>query len=120
MGGTFDGFIDSPRFYSTPPESTRFVEASWRRREAVPGAGWDLERCCQRPRWVGHAREGAGGRHGGPCYPDPRKRCDTHRSVTMTDLRLAARRLLATPLFTIFAVLSLAIGVAVTTAVYSI
>jgi len=38
----------------------------------------------------------------------------------MTDLRLAARRLLATPLFTVFAVLSLAIGVAVTTAVYSI
>jgi predicted permease len=38
----------------------------------------------------------------------------------MTDLRLAARRLLATPLFTIFAVLSLAIGVAVTTAVYSV
>ena len=36
----------------------------------------------------------------------------------MTDLRLAARRLLATPLFTVFAVLSLAIGVAVTTAVY--
>jgi putative ABC transport system permease protein len=38
----------------------------------------------------------------------------------MTDLRLAARRLLATPLFTLFAVLSLAIGVAVTTAVYSV
>lgn len=38
----------------------------------------------------------------------------------MTDLRLAARRLLATPLFTIFAILSLAIGVAVTTAVYSV
>ena len=38
----------------------------------------------------------------------------------MTDLRLAARRLLATPLFTVFAVLSLAIGVAVTTAVYSV
>ena len=36
------------------------------------------------------------------------------------DLRLALRRLLATPLFTIFAVLSLAIGVAVTTAVYSV
>ena len=36
------------------------------------------------------------------------------------DLRLAARRLLATPLFTIFAVLSLAAGVAVTTAVYSV
>lgn len=36
------------------------------------------------------------------------------------DLRFAARRLLATPLFTIFAVLSLAIGVAVTTAVYSV
>jgi putative ABC transport system permease protein len=36
------------------------------------------------------------------------------------DLRLAARRLVATPLFTIFAVLSLAIGVAVTTAAYSV
>jgi predicted permease len=36
------------------------------------------------------------------------------------DLRLALRRLLATPLFTIFAVLSLAVGVAVTTAVYSV
>jgi len=36
------------------------------------------------------------------------------------DLRFAARRLLATPLFTIFAVLSLAIGVGVTTAVYSV
>lgn len=38
----------------------------------------------------------------------------------LADLRLAARRLLATPLFTIFAVLSLAVGVAVTTAVYSV
>jgi predicted permease len=37
-----------------------------------------------------------------------------------TELKLAARRLSATPLFTIFAVLSLAIGVAVTTVVYSI
>jgi putative ABC transport system permease protein len=36
------------------------------------------------------------------------------------DLKLAARRLLATPLFTIFAVLSLAVGVAVTTAAYSV
>src|SRR5687767_250883 len=36
------------------------------------------------------------------------------------DVRLAARRLLATPLFTTFAVLSLAVGVAVTTAVYSV
>ncbi len=36
------------------------------------------------------------------------------------DLKLAARRLLATPLFTTFAVLSLAAGVAVTTAVYSV
>ena len=36
------------------------------------------------------------------------------------DLKLAVRRLLATPLFTIFAVLSLAVGVAVTTAVYSV
>jgi hypothetical protein len=38
----------------------------------------------------------------------------------VADLRLAARRLLATPLFTLFAVLSLAFGVAVTTAVYSV
>ncbi len=36
------------------------------------------------------------------------------------DLRHAARRLLATPMFTIFAVLSLAVGVAVTTAGYSV
>ena len=36
-----------------------------------------------------------------------------------TDLRLAARRLAASPLFTAFAVLSLAVGIAVTTAVYS-
>jgi len=37
-----------------------------------------------------------------------------------SDLQLAARRLAATPLFTIFAVLSLAAGVGVTTAVYSV
>src|SRR5262249_56076925 len=37
-----------------------------------------------------------------------------------TDTRLALRRLAATPLFTAFAVLSLAAGVAITTAVYSI
>ncbi len=36
------------------------------------------------------------------------------------DLKLAVRRLLATPLFTIFAVLSLAVGVAVTTTVYPV
>jgi hypothetical protein len=36
------------------------------------------------------------------------------------DLRHGLRRLVATPLFTIFAVMSLAIGVGVTTAVYSI
>jgi putative ABC transport system permease protein len=36
------------------------------------------------------------------------------------DLSLAARRLIATPLFTVFAVLSLAVGVGVTTAVYSV
>ncbi len=36
------------------------------------------------------------------------------------DLRLATRRLLATPQFLIFAVLSLAIGIGVTTSVYSI
>jgi hypothetical protein len=38
----------------------------------------------------------------------------------MWQLRQALRRLLATPLFTMFAVLSLAVGVAVTTGVYSI
>ena len=38
----------------------------------------------------------------------------------VNDIRLALRRLGATPLFTVFAVLSLAIGVAITTAVYSI
>ncbi|MEX1128783.1 MAG: ABC transporter permease [Vicinamibacterales bacterium] len=37
-----------------------------------------------------------------------------------SDLRLASRRLLATPMFTVFAVLSLALGVGVTTAVYSV
>ena len=36
------------------------------------------------------------------------------------DLKLATRRLLATPLFTIFAVLSLAVGLGVTTAAYSV
>lgn len=35
------------------------------------------------------------------------------------DLRIATRRLAATPLFTVFAVLSLGVGVGVTTAVYS-
>ena len=38
MRGTFDVFIDSPRFCSTPPESTQFVEPLWRRREPLPGA----------------------------------------------------------------------------------
>ena len=37
-----------------------------------------------------------------------------------TDFRLGARRLLATPLFSVFAVLSIAVGVGVTTAVYSV
>src|SRR4051812_32163599 len=37
-----------------------------------------------------------------------------------SDIRLAARRLAATPLFTAFAVLSLAMGVAITTAAYSV
>src|SRR5262245_20663522 len=37
-----------------------------------------------------------------------------------TDIKLAARRLAATPLFTAFAVLSLAVGVAITTAGYSV
>lgn len=36
------------------------------------------------------------------------------------DLRVATRRILASPMFTLFAVLSLAIGVGVTTAVYSV
>lgn len=36
------------------------------------------------------------------------------------DLRAAARRLLAAPIFTLFAVLSLAVGVGVTTAAYSV
>src|SRR5215203_164720 len=36
------------------------------------------------------------------------------------DVSLAARRLIATPLFTVFAILSLAVGVGVTTAVYSV
>lgn len=38
----------------------------------------------------------------------------------MHDLKLAARRLIAAPLFTVFAVLSLAIGIGLTTAVYSV
>ena len=60
----------------------------------------------------------AGTGRGGWRDADGREWCDTDHASTMTDLRLAARRLLATPLFTVFAVLSLAIGVAVTTAVY--
>src|SRR5690606_15112102 len=36
------------------------------------------------------------------------------------DLKLAARRLAATPLFTLFAVLSIAVGVGVTTAAYAV
>jgi predicted permease len=36
------------------------------------------------------------------------------------DLRLAARRLMATPFFTLFAIVSLALGLGVTTAVYSL
>src|SRR5262245_21746655 len=43
------------------------------------------------------------------------------RSASMgTDTRLALRRLAATPLFTAFAIRSLAAGVAITTAMYSI
>src|SRR5205085_6431517 len=43
------------------------------------------------------------------------------RSASMgTDARFALRRLAATPLFTAFAILSLAAGVAITTAMYSI
>ena len=38
----------------------------------------------------------------------------------VNDIRLALRRLGATPLFTAFAILSLAIGVAITPAAYSI
>jgi hypothetical protein len=45
------------------------------------------------------------------CYP---------RQPWARDIRFALRRLGATPLFTIFAILSLAVGVAITTAVYSI
>ena len=41
-------------------------------------------------------------------------------SGLLGDLRVSARRLLATPLFTVFAMLSLAAGVGVTTTVYSI
>ena len=37
----------------------------------------------------------------------------------LTDLRIAARRLRATPAFTLFAVLSLGVGIGVTTAVYA-
>ena len=37
MRGTFDVFIDSPWVCLTPPESTEFVEAFWRRREPLPG-----------------------------------------------------------------------------------
>jgi hypothetical protein len=36
------------------------------------------------------------------------------------DVRIAARRLLATPLFTSFAVLSLAVGIGVTAVAYSV
>src|SRR4029450_10269307 len=46
---------------------------------------------------------------------DSREWCDTDHAATMTDLRLAARRLLATPLFTVLAVLSLGVGMAVHT-----
>ncbi len=44
MGGAFDVFIDSSRFCSTPPESTQFVEAFWRRRKPLSGARarWSL------------------------------------------------------------------------------
>ncbi|HEV3139535.1 MAG TPA: ABC transporter permease, partial [Vicinamibacterales bacterium] len=38
----------------------------------------------------------------------------------LSDFRIAARRLLATPAFTIFAVLSLGIGVGITTAIYAV
>jgi predicted permease len=38
---------------------------------------------------------------------------------TLADVRLAARRLAATPAFTLFAIVSLALGLGVTTAVYS-
>lgn len=39
MGTTFDVFIDSAAFYPSAPKSAAVVEALWRRREPVPGAG---------------------------------------------------------------------------------
>ena len=51
----------------------------------------------------------------GPCATS-----DATLPRVVNDIRLALRRLGATPLFTVFAILSLAIGVAITTAVYSI
>src|SRR5439155_1476980 len=42
------------------------------------------------------------------------------RSVMLLDLKLASRRLLATPIFSVFAVMSLAVGIGVTTAIYSV
>ena len=39
MKRDFDAFSDSSTILPVPPESTRFVEALWRRREPVPGAG---------------------------------------------------------------------------------
>ena len=38
-GTTFDVFIDSAAFYPSAPKSTAVVEAFWRRREHISGAG---------------------------------------------------------------------------------
>src|SRR5690242_18702805 len=54
------------------------------------------------------------------CTSSPAPRVMLRSPRVVNDIRLALRRLGATPLFTVFAILSLAIGVAVTTAVYSI
>src|SRR5207248_2424437 len=57
------------------------------------------------------------GGHLGTALVDP-LRPMTHG--LLADFRVGARRLLATPAFTLFAVLSLGIGVGVTTAVYAV
>ena len=56
--------------------------------------------------------------HTGKTIFDPQRRATL--GVDGYDIRLALRRLAATPLFTAFAILSLAAGVAITTAMYSI
>jgi hypothetical protein len=69
--GAFDVFIDSSRFCSTPPKSTQFVEAFWRRREPVPDALCrkrvrPLRDSCRGP-VGGRAREAALRRARGSC-----------------------------------------------------